>query len=236
MQGHDFLHELDILHQPHEVIGEELDRRHRADAARIQRRRMHVPAFHQAEHLARQPAHLQRFAVELARERIQRAHDVGDLAIAVLLRVRAVGGLGLGENAGIGLLHHLLAEIDADQVVLEDVVVEHVLGGLAEIDDPLGHVGRANAEGHVLGIVRAGGVVVAADPADAAGDEVRVARVFALHENAVAAEDGGRAVALGDLAIGEIDLRIDAETAHDPRDRIPVTSRPVAAAELVRFV
>ena len=49
----------------------------------------------------------------------------------------------LARTPGIGLLHHLLAEIDADQVVLEDIVVEHVLGGFAEIDDPFGHVREA---------------------------------------------------------------------------------------------
>ena len=73
VQRHDLLHELDVLHQPHQVIGEELDRGHGADAARIERRGMHVPAFHQAEHLARHAAHLQRFAIERAGERIQRA-------------------------------------------------------------------------------------------------------------------------------------------------------------------
>ena len=66
MQRHDLLHELDVLHQPHQVVGEELHGGHRSHAAGIERRGMDVPAFHQAEHLARQPAHLQRFAVKLA--------------------------------------------------------------------------------------------------------------------------------------------------------------------------
>ena len=73
MQRHDFLHELDILHQPHQVVGEELNRGHGANAAGIERGGMHVPAFHQAEHFARHAAHLQRFAVERAGEGIQRA-------------------------------------------------------------------------------------------------------------------------------------------------------------------
>ena len=73
MQRHDLLHELDILHQADQIVGEELDRGHRADAARIERRRMHVAAFHQAEHLARHAAHLQGFAIERAGERIERA-------------------------------------------------------------------------------------------------------------------------------------------------------------------
>jgi hypothetical protein len=65
-------------------------------------------------------------------------------------------------------------------------------------------------------------MVVAADTANAAGDEVRVAGIFALHENAVAAKDGRRAVALRYLAIFEIDLRENPQAAHDPRNRIPV--------------
>ena len=72
MQRHDLLHELDVLHQPDEVVGEELHRGNRADAAGIERGRMHVAAFHQAEHLARHAAHRKRLAIELAGERIQR--------------------------------------------------------------------------------------------------------------------------------------------------------------------
>ena len=81
--------------------------------------------------------------------------------------------------------------------------------------------GRLDTEGHVLRVGGAGGVVVAADAADAAGDEVGVARILALHENAVAAKDRRGAVALGDLAVGEVDLGEDAEAADDARDRIP---------------
>src|ERR1700716_2186748 len=83
------------------------------------------------------------------------------------------------------------------------------------------HRGGADPEGHVLGVAGAGGVVVAADPADPAGDEVGVAGVLALHEDAVAAEDRRGAVALDDLALGEVDLGVDAQAAHDPRDRVP---------------
>ena len=102
-----------------------------------------------------------------------------------------------------------------------DVVVEHILGRLAQVDDPFAHLGRADAEGHVLGVAGTGGVVVAADAADPAGDEVGVARVLPLHEDAVAAEDRRGAVALGDLAVGEVDLGVDAQAAHDPGDRVP---------------
>jgi hypothetical protein len=54
----DPLHELDVAHQPGQVVGEQLDRRHGAHAARVQRRRVDVPPLHQAEHLARHAADL----------------------------------------------------------------------------------------------------------------------------------------------------------------------------------
>src|SRR5262249_53237764 len=99
-----------------------------------------------------------------------------------------------------------------------NVVIEHVLGGLAEVDDPLAHGRRADTEGHVLRVAGAGGMVIAAD---AAGDEVGVARVLALHENAVAPEDRRGAVTLGDLPVGEINLGVNAQAADDSRDRVP---------------
>ena len=215
------LHELHVAHEPGVVVGEELDRGHRADAARVQRGRVHVAPLHQAEHLARVPADLQRLAVELAGERVERPHDVADGPEAVLGGVRGLGAVGLLQDARVGLRDHLLAVVHPDQVLLEDVVVEHVLGGLAEVDDPLAEVRRAHPVGHVLVVDRAGGVVVAADPADPAGDEVRVARVLALHEDRVAAEDRRRRVALDDLLLREIDLRVDPEAADDPGDRVP---------------
>ena len=218
---HDPLHELHVAHQPGQVVGEQLHRGHRADAAGVERGGVHMAALHQAEHLPGGPADLERLAVELALERVQRAHDVADGAVAVLARVRRLGGVGHLEHARVGLGHHPLAEVHPDQVLLEDVVVEHVLRGLAQVDDPLAQVRRPDAVGHVLGVDRAGGVVVAADPADPAGDEVRVAGVLALHEDAVAAEDRGGAVALRDPLGLEVDLGVDAEAADDPGDRVP---------------
>src|SRR5205823_1585376 len=97
----------------------------------------------------------------------------------------------------------------------------HVLGGLAEIDQPLAQRRRLDAEGHVLRIDGTGGVVVAADSADAAGDEMSVARILSFHENAVATEDRASAVALGDLLRVEVDLGVDAEAPDDARDRVP---------------
>jgi hypothetical protein len=73
-----------------------------------------------------------------------------------------------------------------------------------------------------LGVDRTGRVIVAADAADAARDEVRVARVLALQEHTVAAEHRGGAIALRDFAVIEIDFGEDAEIADDAGDRIPV--------------
>ncbi len=165
--------------------------------------------------------HVQRLAVRLARERVERPHDVGDRPVAVDVGPRRLGGLRLRPHARVRLADHLLAEVHEHQVVLEDDVVEDVLGRLAEVDDPLGQRRRLDAVGHVLGVARADGVVVTADAADAAGDEVRVARVLALHEHAVAAEQRGRALARHDLAVLEVDLRVDAEVPDDPGDRVP---------------
>src|SRR5579862_6256660 len=189
---------------------------------------MDVAAFHQAEHFTRHAAYLERFEVKLAGEWVQRAHDVGDGLVAVRVRMRARGFFRLRQHAGIGFLDHLFAEIDADQVVLEDVVVEHILGGFAEIDDPFGDRRRANAEGHILGVGGAGGVIVAADAADAAGDEMGVALIFALHEYAVSAEDGGGAVALRHSVIFKIDFGEYSKTADDPGDGIPVHLHQIA--------
>src|SRR5581483_3714605 len=93
---------------------------------------------------------------------------------------------------------------------------------LTQVDDPLAQVRRPDPVGHVLVVDRAGGMVVTTDAADAAGDEVRVPRVLALHEDAVATEDRRGAVALDDPLLLEVDLGIDAQAAHDPRDGIPV--------------
>ena len=74
----DLLHELDVAHQPGHVVGHQLDGRDRADPARVERGRVHVATLHEAEHLPGVAADLQRLAVELAGERVERAHDVGD--------------------------------------------------------------------------------------------------------------------------------------------------------------
>jgi hypothetical protein len=182
---------------------------------------MHVPALHQAEHLARDAAHLQRLAIERPGERVQPAHEIGDRPEAVQRGVRRLGLLGEREHAGVRLGDHLLAEVDADEVVLEEVVVEHVLGRFAEVHDPLRERRRLHAEGHVLRVDGARRVVVAADPADAARDEVRVPGVLALHEDAVAAEDRRGALALDHAPRAEVDLRVDPEAPDDARDRIP---------------
>ena len=223
MQRHDFLHELAVAHEPDEVVSEELNRRHRADAAWIKRRRMNVTSFHETKHLARVPADVQGSRDKTPAERIQRRHDVGDSAVSVQIAMSVLQCLfGFLPNTRICFLDHLFAEIDADQIVLKDVVVEHVLGGFTEIDDPLSHCRWSDVECHVLCVGRAGGVIVAADAADAAGNEVGVTGIFALHEDAVAAKDRRRAVAFGNFAIREIDFGVNAETSHDASDRVPI--------------
>src|SRR5215472_1272105 len=71
MQRNHPFHEFDILHQPDQVVGKELNRGYRAHASGVQCRGMHVPPFHEAEHLPCQTAHLQSLPVELAREWIK---------------------------------------------------------------------------------------------------------------------------------------------------------------------
>src|ERR1051326_2236018 len=105
------------------------------------------------------------------------------------IRVRRLRRLRFIEYTGIGGLHHSFAKVHSDEVVLKDVVVEHVLRGLTEIDDPIREGRHADAEGHILRVYGAGRVIVAADTADPAGDEMRVTRIFVLHEYAVATED-----------------------------------------------
>ncbi|MND01482.1 hypothetical protein D3C83_204920 [compost metagenome] len=51
---------------------------------------------------------------------------------------------------------------------------------------------------------------------------MRIAWIFPLHEDAVTAEDRRSAVALGNLAVFEVDFREDAQAAYDPRDGIPI--------------
>ncbi len=222
VQRHNLLHELHVLHQAHQIIGEQLHGRNRPDTAGVKRRRMYVATLHQAEHLARHAAHLQSLTIKSPGEGVQRGHDVGDGAIAVKIGVRRVGLLRLRPDARVGFLDHLLAEVHAHQVVLKDVVIEHVLRSFAQIDNPFAQVRRANAEGHVLRVIGAGRVIVAADAADTAGDEVRVPRILALHEDAVAAEDRRSAVALRNLAVGEIDFGENAQASDNSGNRIPI--------------
>src|SRR5688500_11765848 len=112
------------------------------------------------------------------------------------LGARRLRGLCSLPDLGIRFAYYLFAEVDADQVVLEQIVVEHEFGGFAEIQDPIADRRRVDAVGHVLRVDRAGGVVVAADAADAARDLMRIPRVLTLHEHAIAAKDrrGGMAL------------------------------------------
>ena len=129
--------------------------------------------------------------------------------------------LRLFPDARVRLLHHHFAEIDPDEIVLENIVIEHVLGRFTEIDDPFGERRRLHAVGHVLRVDRTGRVVVTANAADAARDEMRITRIFVLHKDRIAAEDRRRAVTLDHLLRVEIDLGINAEAADDAGDRVP---------------
>ena len=88
---HRALHVVDVAHQPHVVVGAGLMRDVGADPTRHDRRGVCVPAAEQAVHLARVAGHLQRLEVEVAGERVQRAHDVGDRSVAMDLGVRRGG-------------------------------------------------------------------------------------------------------------------------------------------------
>ena len=221
MHRHAALDVVEVAHQPHVVVGQRLVGDVGAAAARHDRRRVRVAAAEQAVHLARVARHLQRLEVELAGERVQRPHDVGDRPVAVDVGVRRQLLLGLLQQRRVRLLDHLLAEVDVAHAVVEDRVVEHVVGGLGEVEGEVAQRRRLHPVGHVLVQARAGAVVVTADAADPAGDEVRVARIDPLHEDVEAAEDHRGAVALEHLLVGEVDLGVDAEAADDPGDRIP---------------
>ena len=210
-----------VAHQPHVVVRQRLVRDVRAAAARHDRRGVRVAAAEQAVHLARVAGHLQRLEVEAAGERVERAHDVGDRLVAVDVGVRRRRLLGPLEQAGVRLLDHLLGVVHVRHAVVVDRVVEHEVRGLGQVERVVAERRRLHAVGHVLVQARAGAVVVTADAADPARDEVRVARVDPLHEDVEAAEDHRRAVALEDLLVREVDLGVDAEAADDPGHRIP---------------
>ena len=218
---HAALDVVEVAHQPHVVVGAGLVRDVGAAAARHDRRRVRVPAAEEAVHLARVARHVQRLQVELAGERVQRPHDVGDRLVAVDVRARRGRRLRLREQRGVGLLDHLLAEVHVRHAVVEDRVVEDVVGGLGQVEGEVAERRRLHPVGHVLVQARAGAVVVTADAADPAGDEVRVPRVDALHEDVESPEDHRGAVALEHLLVGEVDLRVDPEAPDDAGDRVP---------------
>src|SRR5215472_4918048 len=189
MHRDDALHEFYVPLSAGQIICEQLDRRHGADAAWVKRRGMNMPSFHETKHLTCHAAYLQSLAVKFAFERIKRFHNVADGVVAMSTRLRSLSFSGFLPDTGIGLAHHLLAEVDTDQVFLKDVVVKHVLRRLAQIDDPLSEMRRLDAIGHILRIARARGVIIPADSADSASNKMRIARILAFHKNAVAAKD-----------------------------------------------
>jgi hypothetical protein len=218
---HGALAVLDVAHEAHVVVGERLVGDVGATATWEDRRRVRVASAEEAVHLARVPGDLEGLEVEAPREWVERPHDVGDRLVAVDVPVRRRGRLGLGQDTGIRVLDHLLAEVDVAHTVVVDRVVEHVVGRLGEVERVVAELWRFDAVGHVLVQARAGAVVIAADAADATRDKVRVARVDPLHEDVEPTEDHRRAVALEDLPVGEVDLGVDTERPDDPGNRIP---------------
>src|ERR1700723_2149376 len=136
--------------------------------------------------------------------------------------MRRSGFFRIFPDAGVGLLHHLFTEIHTNPIVLKDVVVEHVLGGFTQVDNPFSNRGWLHSKRHVLRVGGAGGMVVSTDAADAAGNKVSIPRILSLHENAVTAKDRGGTVTFSNLSFAEVDLGKDAEAAHDPGNRIPI--------------
>ena len=65
-------------------------------------------------------------------------------------------------------------------------------------------------------------MIVTADAADPARNEVGVARIFVLHEDAVAAENRRRAVTFDHLFGVEVNFGENTKTADDSRDGIPI--------------
>ncbi len=111
-----------------------------------------MASLHQTEGFSCIAAYMECLAVELADEGVERAHNVADGAIAVISRVRSRRIIGLFEYGRIGLFHHLLTIVNADQILLEDIVVEHVFRCLTQINNPFSEGWRFDAVGHVLGI------------------------------------------------------------------------------------
>src|SRR5262249_54520167 len=128
---------------------------------------MDVTALHQTKHLAGIAADLQGFAVEFAGEGIQGHHDVADCTEAVISRVRRLGFFWKLPYARIGFPHHFLAEINAYQIILEYLVVEHILRAFTQICYPFGNARRLESVGHVLRINRAGRMDIAANATNA---------------------------------------------------------------------
>src|SRR5579884_2821139 len=137
MQWDHLLHPFDVLHQSNQVVREDLVSGNRSYTTCIEGRGMDVTPLHQTELLAGQPAHLQRLKVECPAEGIEGPHDIRDGTISVVGSVWGFSALCLLKHTGIRLTHHLLAEVNTNQILLEDVVVEHVLCGLAQIENPL---------------------------------------------------------------------------------------------------
>lgn len=79
-------------------------------------------------------------------------------------------------------------------------------------------------------------MIVAADTADAAGNEVRVPRILSPHKHAVSTKYRGRAVALDHFAIIEIDFGEDSKTSDNSSYRVPVHFNEFSGFRLLMLV
>ena len=142
-------------------------------------------------------------------------HDVGDVPVAVEIRVWCrASSRALSQT--LGLVSFTICSQKSTPTKLSWKMLWSNMYSAASPRFTIHSRDRGgtNSERHVLGVGGAGGVVIAADAADAAGDEVRVARVFTLHEDAVTAEDRRRAMTLRDLPVFEIDLGENPQAAR----------------------
>src|SRR5260370_23586791 len=139
---------------------------------------MHMAPFHQTEHFTGHPADLESLTIKLALKWVERGHDIRYSTIPVILGMRSFSCLGFLPDSRIGFAHHYFAEIDADQIVLENVVIEHVLRCLTQVNNPLRHCWRFYPVCHILGVNSAKDVSITTYPTNPASDAMAVPAVL----------------------------------------------------------
>src|SRR5689334_12413698 len=122
--------------------------------------------------------------------------------------MRSFSSICFLKHTRIGFFYHLFAIVNSNQVLLKDVVIKHVLRSLPKIEYPLTKRGRLYAISHILCIDRTGCMIVPANTADAAGDEVGITRVLSLHEYAISSKNRRGTMAFRDFSVFEVYLSI----------------------------